>query len=89
MPPKKNPVKTLKSAITDHNNQVNKCQVIIHSNKLDKYSPIQSKLEDKFDALCQAWESYKEDVFEKGNTEENFNAEKEDGTGPLFVYNDG
>ena len=44
MPPKKIHVKILKSAITDYNNQANKCQVIINSNKLDKYSPIQSNL---------------------------------------------
>ena len=76
MPPKKSLLSQLKSTINQYNNQVSKCQVVLNGKKYDKYEPTLSKLEEKFDEMTQAWENYKEELFEKGTTEEEFNAKK-------------
>ena len=76
MPPKKSLLSQLKSTINQYNNQVSKCQVVLNGKKYDKYEPTLSKLEEKFDEMTQAWENYKEELLEKGTTEEEFNAKK-------------
>ena len=73
MPPKKNPLKELKKAATEYNNQLSKCNLILNGRKYDKYSAVQSKLEDKYDFLCQAWETNKEDILDKGSTLDEYN----------------
>ena len=88
MPPKKSTLKELKNAVTQYNNSVSKCQVVLNGKKYEKYEAFQLKLEDKFDILCQAWEAYKEDILDKGKSEVEFNAEKEDSDGPLYSHND-
>ena len=76
MPPKKSCLSLLKSAVNQYNNSVSKCQVVLNGRKYDKYESTLSKLEDKFDQLTQAWETYKEEILEKGKTVEEFNAKK-------------
>ena len=63
MPPKKkNLLKELKTTVTQYNNQVSKCNVLLNGRKYEKYNDVQKNLKDKFDLMCQAWESYKEEL---------------------------
>ena len=48
--------------------------MVLNGRKFDKYEPTLTKLEDKFDQLTQAWESYREEILDKGKTEAEFNA---------------
>ena len=59
MPPKKSWLSLLKSAVNRYNNSVSKCQVVLNGRKYDKYESTLCKLEDKYDQLTQAWETYK------------------------------
>ena len=88
MPPKKNCLKELKNAVTQYNNSVSKCQVVINGKKYEKFEAFQTKLEDKFDLMCQAWEAYKEEILDKGKSEVDFNAENDSGDGPEYKHND-
>ena len=87
MPPKKtNYLRDLKNCVIEYNNQGSKCLVILNGKKYDKFSVVQEKLEEKYDKLCQAFESYKEDMLER-ITEAEFNEVHEDGSGPVYTYN--
>ena len=89
MPPKKkNPLKELKTTVTQYNNQVSKCNVLLNGRKYEKYNDVQKNLEDKFDLMCQAWESYKEELTDQGVSEDQFNSLLEDGSGPVHTHND-
>ena len=50
--------------------------MVLNGRKYDKYESTLCKLEDKFDQLTQDWETYKEEILEKGKTVEEFNAKK-------------
>ena len=90
MGPKKSNLSSLRAAVNQYNNSVSKCQVVLNSKKYDKYESTLAKLEDKFDELTTAWETYKIEILEKGKTEEEFNANKPepDQEECVYPYND-
>ena len=74
MPPK-NQFNQLRGAVIAYNNAESKVDLIIKAKRYDKYAAISVQLEEKYDALSIAWESYKENILEKDDkTEEDFNA---------------
>ena len=90
MPPKKSNLSQLKGAVIQYNNSVSKCQVVLNGRKYDKYESTLNKLEDKFDQLSQVWESYREEILDKGKTEAEFNANKPvpDEDESVYTHND-
>ena len=86
MPPKKSGLSQLKSAVNQYNNCVSKCQVVLNGTKYDKYESTLNKLEDKYDLLTQAWETFKEEILDKGKTVQEFNAKKPEPNEDEFVY---
>ena len=64
--------------------------MVLNGRKFDKYEPTLTKLEDKFDQLTQAWESYREEILDKGKTEAEFNAKKPapDEDESVYTHND-
>ena len=90
MPPKKSSLSQIKAAVNQYNNSVSKCQVVLNGRKFDKYESTLTKLEDKYDQLTQAWEVYREDILDKGKTEEEFNAKKPkpDEDDSVYTHND-
>ena len=74
MPPK-NQFNQLRGAVIAYNNAESKVDLIIKAKRYDKYAAISVQLEEKYDALSIAWESYKENILEKDDkSEEDFNA---------------